>query len=148
VVTSLDSLSLSHLFYRCFSSIDASLLISPSLHHLSISRDLFGFSLVYGEDKGGIIGNFEYALLLNVAYDGCLDREPANKLPGAAFAMFQMMFACITPLLLTGAVAERLKVKCFFIFCVLWEILVFYPGGYHHTIPYSTPYHIFISNTA
>eukprot|EP01102_Stenamoeba_stenopodia_P017791 TRINITY_DN642_c0_g1_i1.p1 TRINITY_DN642_c0_g1~~TRINITY_DN642_c0_g1_i1.p1 ORF type:complete len:504 (-),score=91.80 TRINITY_DN642_c0_g1_i1:166-1677(-) len=94
---------------------------------LSVLWDLFGFSLVYGEDKGGIIGNFQYSLLLNVPYDGCFPREPANKLPAAAFAMFQMMFACITPLLLTGAVAERLKVKCFFIFCVLWEILVFYP---------------------
>ena len=45
----------------------------------------------------------------------------------AAFAMFQMMFAAITPLLMTGAFAERMRWKSFFVFTVLWEIIVFYP---------------------
>ncbi len=51
----------------------------------------------------------------------------APSIPAAVFAIFQMMFAAITPLLLTGAVAERMKFKAFFLFAVLWEFFVYYP---------------------
>merc|ERR1719230_2055118 len=59
------------------------------------------------------------------------------KIPSALFAIFQMMFACVTPLLTTGAVAERMEFKAFLIFMMLFELLVYYPvahwiwgGGY------------------
>jgi Amt family ammonium transporter len=48
-------------------------------------------------------------------------------IPVLAFATFQMMFAAITPLLMTGSFAERVRWKPFFIFTIFWEILVFYP---------------------
>lgn len=58
------------------------------------------FSLVYGPDHGGVIGDFTYALFLNLN-NMCLT-DFAPRIPGTAFALFQMMFAAITPLLMTG----------------------------------------------
>jgi Amt family ammonium transporter len=80
--------------------------------------DLFGFSLVY-------YGTFDHALLINVAYDECSDYAP--KIPAAAYAMFMLLFAVITPLLMTGAYAERVKFKSTLALTVMWEVLVYYP---------------------
>jgi len=87
--------------------------------------DFIGYSLVYGKSSGGIIGSFEYGVLLNTPYDKCIAKAP--RIPAAAFAIFQMMFAVITPLLMTGAYAERMRFLPFIVFTVLWEILVYYP---------------------
>jgi len=80
--------------------------------------DLFGFSLVY-------YGSFEHALLLNVSYEEC--NEYAPSIPGAAYAMFMLLFAVITPLLMTGAYAERVKFKSSLALTIVWEVLVYYP---------------------
>eukprot|EP00455_Lapot_gusevi_P044497 TRINITY_DN5566_c0_g1_i1.p1 TRINITY_DN5566_c0_g1~~TRINITY_DN5566_c0_g1_i1.p1 ORF type:complete len:477 (-),score=172.07 TRINITY_DN5566_c0_g1_i1:77-1507(-) len=93
---------------------------------LAFMWNVFGFSLVYSTTVGGIIGNLDNVLLINVSYSDCNPRLSKN-IPIAAFAAFQMMFACITPLLMTGAYAERLKFKAFMMITVLWEIFVFYP---------------------
>lgn len=91
---------------------------------LSLMWLLFGFSLTFGGDRGGFIGTFDDGLFFNVAFDDCYDS--VDTIPTALFALFQMMFACITPLLMTGAYAERLAWKPFLIFTIMWEILVYY----------------------
>jgi Amt family ammonium transporter len=92
---------------------------------LSLMWFSFGFSLTYGDSQGGIIGSFQYAFFIDVDYSNCISFAP--HVPAAAFAMFQMMFAVITPLLMTGAYAERMKFKIFLLFTILWEIFVYYP---------------------
>jgi Amt family ammonium transporter len=84
-----------------------------------------GYSLVYGPSQGGVIGNADHFLLLGVDYNRCTIHAP--KIPAAAFALFQMMFAAITPLLMTGAFAERVKWRAFIMITVLWEVFVYYP---------------------
>ncbi len=84
-----------------------------------------GFTLVYGESLGGFIGSpASYPLLLKVPNNGCFD---GMHIPGLAYVTFQMMFASITPLLMTGAFAERLLWKPYVIFIVAWEFLIYYP---------------------
>ncbi|MGB4861909.1 MAG: ammonium transporter [Tepidiformaceae bacterium] len=82
-----------------------------------------GYSLAFGPDQGlGIIGNFDYVGLKNVG------PEPiANGVPHLLFMAFQMMFAIITPALITGAFAERAKFGPFLIFTALWSLLVYVP---------------------
>jgi Amt family ammonium transporter len=99
---------------------------------LSFLWDIFGFSLVFGSSLGGFIGNFDYIFLFGVDYTSCLKHAPT--IPGATFALFMMMFACITPLLMTGSYAERVKWRSFLPLTVLWEIFVFYPVA--HWIKY------------
>jgi len=85
---------------------------------------LIGFSLVYGASQGGVIGNVKYALFLHMGEE-CLTVAPS--IPAIVYAMFQSMFAAITPLLLTGAFAERVRIKGFLVLIGLWELLVYYP---------------------
>lgn len=104
---------------------------------LAFMWDLFGYSLVFSNDYGGIIGDFSNGLLIGVGYVDC--NKFAPNIPAAAYALFMMMFATITPLLMTGGFAERLKFKSFLIFTVLWEILVFYPVA-HAIVRERRPY--------
>ncbi|EGD75890.1 ammonium transporter AmtA [Salpingoeca rosetta] len=86
---------------------------------------LFGFSFVFGESLGGFIGSpASYPALVSVPDNGCF---PGMRIPGLAYATFQMMFASITPLLMTGAFAERLLFAPYVLFIVAWEIIVYYP---------------------
>ena len=83
-----------------------------------------GFSLSFGADHAGVIGGLEHLFLAGVG------QEPgpyAGTVPYLAFAMFQMMFAVITPALITGAVAGRMRFKSLFAFVVLWTLVVYYP---------------------
>lgn len=92
-----------------------------------------GFSLAFG-DGGGLVGNFDFALLKDVMK---LDAEGGivNELPGldfltippVLFFAFQMMFAIITPALITGATADRLKFRSYVLFIGLWSVLVYSP---------------------
>ncbi|KAM9982074.1 hypothetical protein ACTFIY_004377 [Dictyostelium cf. discoideum] len=104
---------------------------------LTVMWQAFGYSLTFGPDQKGIIGNLDHAFLINVSYDDCSPNAP--NIPAAAYAFFMMMFANITPLLMTGAFAERVKFKAFIALTVAWEIIVFYPvahwiwgGGWLH----------------
>ena len=83
-----------------------------------------GFSLVFGKDLGGFIGCLDFFFMRNLD-NNCLEFAPS--IPALAFASFQSMFAAVTPLLMTGAVAERMKFRSFLLFIVFWEILVYYP---------------------
>lgn len=92
---------------------------------LSVMWFTFGFSLSFGPDTGGLVGNLDWAFLKGVPFDDSLHYAPT--IPGVLFAKFQMMFAVITPLLLTGAIAERMKFSAFIIFIVAWSALIYYP---------------------
>lgn len=85
---------------------------------------LFGYSLAFGGNHGGIIGDFIWFGLENVG----MEAGPyADTIPHLVFCAFQMMFAMITPALITGALVGRMKFKALFIFIALWSIVVYYP---------------------
>ena len=71
---------------------------------------LIGFSLSYGDDVGGFIGNLDYSLLLNLPLDDCVPRF-SRTLPVTAYVTFQMMFALMVPVIITGAWAEKLNFR-------------------------------------
>ena len=86
---------------------------------------LYGYSLSFGPDKGGVIGGLEWIGLRQVG------QEPssayASTVPHLAFMIFQAMFAVITVALITGAVVERIKFSAFLAFAALWLTLVYCP---------------------
>ena len=85
---------------------------------------LVGYSLAFGPDHGGIIGGFDYVLFRGVG----MEAGPYSAtIPHMAFAMFQMMFAVITPALITGAVSGRMRFKALFFFVIFWTLIVYYP---------------------
>jgi len=86
---------------------------------------LYGYSLAFGPDHGGIIGGLDWLGLRGVG----LAPNPAYAptIPHQAFMVFQCMFAVITPALITGAFAERMKFKTFLVFILLWATLVYDP---------------------
>ena len=85
---------------------------------------LFGYSLAFGGNHGGIIGDFRWFALNGV----CLEPRPyADTIPHLVFVAFQMMFAMITPALITGAVVGRMRFKALFFFIAIWSLIVYYP---------------------
>ncbi|MBI2865987.1 MAG: ammonium transporter [Chloroflexi bacterium] len=92
---------------------------------ISVQWVLWGYSLAFGPDKGGIIGGLEWLGLRNVGLEPNADY--AGTVPHQAFMIFQAMFAIITPALITGAFAGRMKFKAFLIFILLWATLVYDP---------------------
>lgn len=85
---------------------------------------LFGYSLAFGNDHFGIIGDFSWLGLQGI--EGSTT-DYVSTVPHLEFAIFQMMFAIITPALITGAVAGRMKFKALFLFIILWSVIVYYP---------------------
>ncbi|HBP65085.1 MAG TPA: ammonia channel protein [Desulfosporosinus sp.] len=92
---------------------------------LSVLWFIIGFTLVYAPSPGGIIGGLNWTFFNGVPINKSLDYAPT--IPGVTFATYQMMFAVITPLLITGAFAERLKGSAFFVFIIAWSIFIYYP---------------------
>ena len=85
---------------------------------------MFGYSLSFGGNHAGIIGDFRWAFLNDVGWEA---GPYADTIPHLVFAAFQMMFAMITPALITGAVVGRMRFKALFTFIALWSFLVYYP---------------------
>lgn len=84
----------------------------------------YGYSLSFGPDIGGFVGNLDWMLLKGVG----LNPGPySDTIPDLLFCAFQLMFAIITPALITGAFAERMKFTAFLMFTVLWATLVYFP---------------------
>jgi Amt family ammonium transporter len=79
----------------------------------------------FGKDIGGVIGNFQWFGLHGVTWDP--NGDYAATIPHNLFAAFQMMFAIITPALITGALVERMRFSALFIFIAAWSIIVYYP---------------------
>jgi Amt family ammonium transporter len=86
---------------------------------------LYGYSLSFGPDKWHIIGGLEWVGLKGVGLEP--NPDYAATIPHQAFMIFQMMFAVITPALITGAFAERFKFKAYLLFLVLWATIVYFP---------------------
>ncbi|HBF35742.1 MAG TPA: ammonia channel protein [Firmicutes bacterium] len=91
---------------------------------ISIQWVLFGYSLAFGPNVKGIIGNLSWLGLNGVTG---INSDYAPNIPHMAFMTFQMMFAIITPALITGAFVERIKFSSFLIFSFLWSTLVYDP---------------------
>jgi len=85
---------------------------------------LYGYSLAFGPDVKGVIGNLDLAFLNGV---GTAPGPYSETIPDLLFCAFQLMFAIITPALITGAFAERMKFSAFLLFTVLWSSLVYLP---------------------
>ena len=88
---------------------------------------MFGYSLAFGPDAGGlgVVGNLSNAFFSGV---NATDAGPyANNIPGALFAIFQLMFCIITPAILVGSLSGRMKFSALFVFVTVWLILVYYP---------------------
>ncbi|UCH29062.1 MAG: ammonium transporter [Myxococcales bacterium] len=85
---------------------------------------VIGYSLAFGSDAGGgFIGGMEYAFLNGVG----LEPQEGSTIPHILFMAFQMMFAIITPALISGAIAERMKFSAYLVFIILWATLVYDP---------------------
>jgi Amt family ammonium transporter len=91
---------------------------------ISLQWVFFGYSLSFGPDKGHFIGKLDWMFFHHV---GLEPSAYAPKIPHTLFAMFQMMFAVITPGLIIGAFAERMRFATFCVFTVAWATLVYNP---------------------
>ena len=85
-----------------------------------------GYSLCFSGDTGGIIGNLDNALLRGIEPTDLFTGEDGT-IPVLLFVVYQMMFAIITPALITGAFANRITFKAYLIFLVAWQLLVYFP---------------------
>ncbi len=107
---------------------------------VTIQWVLFGYSLAFGPDVHHLIGNFSWIGLNGVGLEP--NPDYAATVPHQAFMLFQMMFAVITPALITGAFAERFKFSAYIIFLFLWSTIVYDPiahwvwgmGGWIHNL--------------
>ncbi|TLX72812.1 ammonium transporter [Labilibacter sediminis] len=85
----------------------------------------FGYSLCFSGGENAIIGNFDKAFLNGVSLDSLYSAD--KRFPELVFISYQMMFAIITPALITGAFANRVTFKAYILFLILWQIFVYYP---------------------
>lgn len=91
----------------------------------SVLYVLVGYTLSFGGNLGGIIGDLRWFGLNGVG--AVPNADYAATIPHLLFVIFQMMFAIITPALITGSIAERMRFSSLFIFIALWSLVVYYP---------------------
>jgi len=107
---------------------------------VSVQWVLFGYTLAFGPDVGHVIGNLQWALFNNVGAKP--DAAYAPTIPNELYGIFQMMFAIITPALIVGGLAERVKFSSFLVFITLWATFIYDPlahwvwgiGGWLHNL--------------
>jgi ammonium transporter, Amt family len=92
---------------------------------ITVEWVLWGYTTAFGPDHGGIIGGLNWFGLKGVGMEPSASYGPT--IPHLAFMVFQCMFAIITPALITGAFAERMKFSAFMLFTILWATLVYNP---------------------
>ena len=92
---------------------------------ISIQWVLWGYSLAFGPDIRGLIGSLDWFGLKGVGLEPF--PEYAGTIPHQAFMIYQLMFAIITPALITGAFAERMKFGAFLVFTLLWTTFIYDP---------------------
>jgi ammonium transporter, Amt family len=92
---------------------------------VSVIWVLWGYSLAFGPDVGGVIGSLEWIGLSGVGGDPHPTYGPT--IPHQVFMLFQLMFAAITPALVTGAFAERMRFSALMVFAALWSTLIYCP---------------------
>src|SRR4029434_4865050 len=83
-----------------------------------------GYSLCFSGDVGGVIGNLDHAFLRGITLD---TPSPNDTIPAIVFIAYQMMFAIITPALITGAFANRVTFKAWMAFLTVWLFFVYFP---------------------
>ncbi|MBN2328499.1 MAG: ammonium transporter, partial [Candidatus Omnitrophica bacterium] len=88
---------------------------------ISVQWVVIGYSLAFGSDVGGVVGNLNHLFFFGVG------PEASGSIPTLVFAMFQGAFAIITVALITGTFAERINFKAFFLFSLLWSTIVYDP---------------------
>src|SRR5688572_75046 len=88
---------------------------------------LIGYTLAFGTDVGGLIGGLDFIGFSGVSNTAAHPAGLGATIPHSAFATFQLMFAVITPALITGAFAERIKFSGYIAFMALWLVLVYAP---------------------
>src|SRR4051812_32598887 len=94
-----------------------------SLGIVSVLWVAYGYSLTFGDDLGGgLLGNFDF-----IGFKGIDGETLSGSIPTFAFAAFQLMFAVITPALISGAIADRAKFSAWALFVALWVSLVYFP---------------------
>ncbi|MEW6296789.1 MAG: ammonium transporter [Thermodesulfobacteriota bacterium] len=92
---------------------------------ISVQWVLWGYTLAFGPDHGGLIGGLDWVGLIGV--DSVPNPDYAPTIPHQAYMIYQGMFAIITPALITGAIAERMKFSAFLLFSLLWATFVYDP---------------------
>lgn len=90
----------------------------------SVAWAVIGYSLAFGGDIMGLLGNAQYFMLRDV---GMGDNGPAKNIPHVLFMIFQCMFAALTPALISGAYAERIRFPAMALFSLLWLLIVYCP---------------------
>jgi len=98
-----------------------------SLGWTTILWFICGYSLCFSGDVGGVIGNLDMAFLHGIDLNTVFDTGSDKPIPLLVFISYQMMFAIITPALITGAFANRVRFSAYLIFLTLWLFLVYFP---------------------
>ena len=104
-------------------------ILSTSMHSYillglgSVVWAVVGYSLAFGGEPGSLIGDFRFFMLRDVG----LEVKEGLTIPHMLFMIFQCMFACLTPALISGAYAERIKFQAMALFSVLWLLCVYAP---------------------
>ncbi len=91
---------------------------------ISILWVIYGYTMAFGPDIGGFVGGLK---MLGLAGVGIAPGPYADNIPDILFCGFQLMFAIITPALISGAIAERMKFSAFLLFVIAWSTLVYFP---------------------
>jgi ammonium transporter, Amt family len=91
---------------------------------VTIQWAVVGYSLAFGKTHGGLIGGFDYLFMHNVGMEA---KDASSTVPHVLFMMYQGMFAIITPALIAGAFAERMKFSAYCVFTLAWATLVYDP---------------------
>jgi Amt family ammonium transporter len=91
---------------------------------ITVQWAVYGYSLAFGSTHAGLIGGFDYVFMRGVGMEA---KEASSTVPHILFMMYQGMFAIITPALIAGAFAERMKFSAYCLFTLLWATLVYDP---------------------
>ncbi|MBS1727266.1 MAG: ammonium transporter [Armatimonadetes bacterium] len=91
---------------------------------ISLIWALVGYTFAFGKTTNGFIGGFDYILGRNISIDTPYGTQ---TIPAALFMLFQMKFAIITPALISGAIAERVRFKAYLTFMIIWSIVIYTP---------------------
>ncbi len=115
---------------RSKNALNTKMMSFIALAIVSVLWALVGFSLAFSTDKdpniiGGVLGGFKYAFMNGV--DGNSAYPTAGTIPINVFMLFQLMFAIITPALISGAIIERMKFTTYMVFIAIWSLVVYAP---------------------
>ncbi|MET7641696.1 ammonium transporter [Streptomyces sp. NPDC005438] len=110
---------------RVKSALNMLMMSFISLGVISVLWVLYGYSLAFGTDHGGVIGGFDHLGLKGISVDTLTDGK--EGIPVFAFVCFQLMFAVLTPALMSGALADRVRFSAWTLFIALWVTIVYFP---------------------